>query len=109
MDQPKRFSSLEDWKIVHEDQNILGWAVHDQEGRHLGRVEDLFVNTETELVESIELDNGQRYDTRQIEIGDHRVLVRTHTDRDERPGTPPVRRAQETTVPMPDPGANSPE
>jgi hypothetical protein len=77
MDQPKRLSNLDDWKLVHEDQDIRGWTARNQDGYTLGTVDDLLVNTDTEMVEAIELENGQRYDVSQVELLEGVVLVLT--------------------------------
>lgn len=68
-------SRADDWGLVHEDQNIRGWPVVDAAGNEVGTVEELIANTDSELVESVVLDNGQEYPARDIEIADGVVYV----------------------------------
>lgn len=69
-------SDLSDWHLVHPEQDIRGWIVQDSSGVTIGRVDDLLVDTDNQLVESIRLDNGDEYPARNIEIGDKVIHVR---------------------------------
>lgn len=68
-------SNLSDWELVHDDQDIRGWEVHDAAHRKIGRVDDLLVSTDTERVEVIRLDDGKELSARQIELGDGVVYL----------------------------------
>lgn len=69
-------SKLHDYELVHPEQDIRGWDVIDASGSKVGRVDDLLVSTDTELVELIRLSNGEEYPAREIEIGDRVVHLR---------------------------------
>ena len=68
-------SETSDWELVHDRQDIRGWPVHDASGTEIGRVAELIANTDSELVESIVLDNGREYPARDIELGDRIVYA----------------------------------
>ena len=59
----------DDWHVEHDRQDIRGWVVHDASGKTVGRVRDLIADTESGLVESIVLDNGEELPASTIEIG----------------------------------------
>ncbi|MFW5972634.1 MAG: PRC-barrel domain-containing protein [Bacteroidota bacterium] len=73
-------SKLHDYELVHPEQDIRGWEVKDATGTSIGRVDDLLVSTDTELVEVIRLEDGQEYPAREIEIGDRAVHLRRKKD-----------------------------
>ncbi len=68
---------LSDSERVLEDseQDIRGWKVEDETGSSLGTVSELLLNTETEYVDSIVLDDGEEYPIDDTEIGDGRILL----------------------------------
>ena len=69
-------SQLDDWELVNEDQDIRGWPVQDREGHQIGTVRELIVDTDTELVEVIVLEDGVEYPNDDIELGDRVVYLR---------------------------------
>ncbi len=69
-------SQLEDWELVNEDQDIRGWPVEDQTGNRIGTVREMIVDTDTELVEDIVLDDGAEYPNDDIELGNGVVYLR---------------------------------
>ncbi len=69
-------SQLDDWELVHEDQDIRGWPLEDRDGNYIGTVQELIVDTDTEFVETIVLDNGEQYPNDDIELGDGVVYLR---------------------------------
>lgn len=91
-------SELEDWHLVHPDQDIRGWSVQNASGAEIGRVEELLVNTDSELVESIRLDNGEEFSAADIEIGDGIVHARGEASLTEATTEPVVRTYSNTRV-----------
>lgn len=82
----ERLSKTDDWELVHTEQDIRGWRAVDASGGELGTVEDLTLDTEAKLVESITLDSGAEYPASEIEIGDEVVYVEgTGSYEDEEP------------------------
>lgn len=72
----RRLSQLDDWQLVHDDQDIRGHTMMDAEGHPIGTVDDLIVNTDTERVEMIVLDDGTEYDADAIEIDDRQAYLK---------------------------------
>jgi hypothetical protein len=71
-------SELPDWHLVHTNQDIRGWNVVDAAGDVAGRVAELLVDTDRELVEAIRLEDGTEFSADDIEIGDQVVYLREH-------------------------------
>lgn len=69
-------SRLDDWELVDDDQDIRGWPVQDRDGNRLGTVRELIVDTDTEQVEVIVLDNGAEYPNDDVELGRGVVSLR---------------------------------
>ena len=83
-------SQLDDWELVYDDQDIRGRPVRDEAGNQIGTVDEMIVNTDTEYVEAIVLDNGAEYPTSEIKIGDEAVYllgVESRTEVAEMEGT----------------------
>ncbi len=91
-------SNLSDWHLVHPEQDIRGWTVQDNAGNIIGRVDELLVNTDSELVERIRLDNGDEIEARDIEIGDNVVHVRSADVLTHETTEPVVKTYRETRV-----------
>ena len=68
-------SKTDDWKLEHKDQDIRGWEVRDANDRKIGKVDEMMVNTDTEYVDQILLEDGTTYPARDIHIGDRVVYV----------------------------------
>ncbi len=88
---------LDDWKLKDEDQDIRGKTLKGPDGRPLGRIRDFLVNTDTERVETIVLDDGSEYRVRDIEIRDDSgdVFLRASA------GAPPRETRGEDTIRVP--------
>lgn len=68
-------SKTDDWKLEHKDQDVRGWEVRDANDRKIGKVDDMMVNTDTQYVDQIRLEDGTTYPARDIHIGDRVVYV----------------------------------
>lgn len=75
MDKYIRLSDTSEWDVTFDDQDIRGREVRDAAGTRLGRVDDLLINTHTEEVEEIILDDGTRQRAEDLRIGDDAVYV----------------------------------
>ena len=76
-----------DWHTEHDDQDIRGWPVRREAGvgattpgettvgDDAPYVRDLIFDTESEMVETVVLDDGTEYPARDIEIGDGTVYL----------------------------------
>ena len=64
-----------DRELEDGEPDIRGWPVRDGAGNRVGTVDDLLLDTETEIVDTIALDDGQKYPVDGIEIGDDSVYL----------------------------------
>ena len=64
----KPLSELSDWELVDEDQDLRGRKLLDRDGRTLGTIRDMIVDTETGYVEAVVLDDGTTYGAREFEL-----------------------------------------
>ena len=73
----KPLSQLDDWGLVHEDQDLRGRKLLDERGAPIGTVTEMIVDTDEQLVEAVVLDNGAEYPARDFRLRDgHPVLFR---------------------------------
>ena len=70
------YTKQDDYDVVNDNQNCIGWSVADQSGNEFGKVTEMLVNTETEMVDSIIVDGRKRIPASDIALRDGRVLVR---------------------------------
>lgn len=77
-------SQNDDWHLG-DAPDIRGWTVQNPDGRTVGCVDDLIVNTHTHQVDSIVLDTGDRYPMVDVELRDGVVRL----DRVSTPETNP--------------------
>ena len=71
----KRYSQLDEWAMIDEDKDLRGRDVLDPNGDHVGTIDDMIVDTDTEAVRSVILDNGHRYSTNDLTIEDQVVYL----------------------------------
>ena len=64
-----------DRELEDGEPDIRGWPVQDGAGNRVGTVDDLLLDTETEIVDTIALDDGQKYPVDGIEIGEDSVYL----------------------------------
>jgi hypothetical protein len=65
-----KLSETHDYDLVYDDQDIRGWEVRDGSGAVIGRVDDMIVDTDREIVDIVRLENGQELAARDLYIGD---------------------------------------
>lgn len=70
------YTKQDDYDVVNDNQNIIGWSVTDQSGNEFGKVTEMFVNTDTEMVDSIVVDGRKRIPASDIALRDGRIVVR---------------------------------
>lgn len=81
-------SKLNSWELDRQSEDIRGWAIRDLQGRSLGRVAELVVDTDDKHVTEVVLGDGRRLPAHDIGIGDHVLMVLPHTDTYSREQTP---------------------
>ncbi len=79
-------SQLDDWQLVDSDQDLRGMQLVDTTGTPIGTIREMIVNTDTEYVEAVVLDDGREIPAGEIEIGDAAVYLRRATPVE--PGAP---------------------
>ncbi|HEU0078746.1 MAG TPA: DUF2382 domain-containing protein [Longimicrobiaceae bacterium] len=67
MDRVVPMNQLPGWKVVDGEPDIRGWDVMASDGRRLGRVDDLLVDTQANKVRYVDVDGDERHMT--IPIG----------------------------------------
>ena len=72
-DQP--LSTLHDYQLTNNDQDVRGWPVKDAAGKLLGTVRELLVDTDAEHVSMLVLDNGTKLSAGNVTLADRTVLV----------------------------------
>lgn len=78
-------SQLRSWKFDHKNEDVRGWAVTNADGRVVGKVGDLIVDTGSRHVTHVVLDGGRQIPAHDLLVGDH-VLTMGN-------GAPPKRAA----------------
>jgi uncharacterized protein (TIGR02271 family) len=64
-----------DRELEDQEQDIRGWPVQDEAGGTIGTVSDLMLNTDTELVDFVVLDDGNEYPVDDLRLGDGVVYL----------------------------------
>lgn len=66
---------LDDWKLVDSSQDIRGRVVKDADGRELGKIASMMIDTDRKRVESVVLESGAILPVAEITIGDDDVYL----------------------------------
>ena len=76
-------SNTGDWKLKFEDtQDVRGFRALSKDGTPVGVVDTMIVNTDSEVVDAIVLEDGTEHPARDISIGDGVVYLTAVTDAD---------------------------
>jgi sporulation protein YlmC with PRC-barrel domain len=67
-----------DWTLTDDTQDIRGFDVVDAAGQRLGRITEMIVDTATETVSTVLLDNGTGIAVAELTVGDGMVTVSPH-------------------------------
>jgi len=70
------YTKQDDYDVVNNNQDCIGWSVADQSGNDFGKVTEMLINTETQMVDSIIVDGRKRIPASDIALRDGRVVVR---------------------------------
>ncbi len=74
-----KLSETHDYDLVYDDQDIRGWEVRDGAGAVIGKVDDMVVDTDREIVDIVRLEDGQELAARDLYIGDGVVYAESVT------------------------------
>lgn len=69
-------SETDDWTLVNDDQDIRGRDLLDAAGLRIGQIRDMVVNTETEHVDEVILEDGTRHPAADLDIEGEAVYLR---------------------------------
>lgn len=69
------FSDTGDWQLVHDNQDIRGYAVVDSAGQTVGTIASMIVDTEAGLVSTLVLGDGTEVPTADVTIGENVVYL----------------------------------
>ncbi|NUO48344.1 MAG: PRC and DUF2382 domain-containing protein [Polyangiaceae bacterium] len=69
----RALSRLPSWALDHREEDLRGWPVRDVDGRPLGRVTELVVDTDTHHVSELILDDGKHLAAHETLIGNHEL------------------------------------
>lgn len=70
------YTQQDEYDLVNSGQDCIGWSVVDQGGTEMGKVTEMLVNTDTEMVDSILVDRKKRINAADFALNDKRVVVR---------------------------------
>jgi uncharacterized protein (TIGR02271 family) len=73
------YGDSDNWELESDDQDVRGWNVVNESGQQIGTVSDMYVDTETETIDRLLLDNGSEIDVRTVSVGDGTIVL---SDRD---------------------------
>ncbi len=68
-------SQLRTWTLDYPKDDIRGWVLRNLDGRPLGRVAELIVDTESRHVTGVVLSSGKQYPAHDIWLGRHVLLL----------------------------------
>lgn len=72
----ERFSESDAWELENPDDDLRGRMVVGDDGRAMGRVEDMLVDTATQSIDAILLDSGREIPAASLDIsGDELRLM----------------------------------
>lgn len=101
-------SRLPDWEFARKNEDVRGRTLRDPDGNPVGRIVDVVVDTRTEYVDAIVLDNGEAYAADDFDLrGGQPVLVGVASSRtltvplDARPTRRAAPDQPPITAPMP--------
>jgi uncharacterized protein (TIGR02271 family) len=75
----ERLSRLKGWELENKDQDVRGQTLYGPDGNAIGKVDDLIVETDRELVVAIVLDNGKMYAADSFEVRDGKLVLLSKT------------------------------
>lgn len=69
------YSESDNWEVESADQDVRGWNVVGEQGQQLGTVRDMYVDTQTETIDRLVLDNGAEVDVSTVLIDEGTIRV----------------------------------
>lgn len=73
------FDRLDDWKLVHSEQDLRGRELYDELGVVIGTIEDMMVDQKAERVVAFRLEDGRMGSVERLVIGNEKVVYHNRT------------------------------
>lgn len=70
------YSKQNEYDLVNSNQDCMGWTVVDQAGNNLGKVTEINIDTNTEMVSGIIVDNSNHIPAPDFALQNDKVVVR---------------------------------
>ncbi len=70
------YTKQDEYDLVNSGQDCIGWTVVDQAGNKIGEATEMLINTDTEMVDSILIDNKKRIAAQDFSLNNKQVVVR---------------------------------
>lgn len=81
-----KLESLDKYELEYSDQDLRGRTLLTPDGKPIGRVDDMLVNTDRERVEALRLDDNRVVDIDHVDIRDGKPVLLVPHDRVPKPG-----------------------
>jgi hypothetical protein len=69
------YSETDNWQVETPDQDVRGWNVVDERGQQIGTVADMYVDTQTETIDRLILDDGSEVDVSTVLVDEGTIRV----------------------------------
>ena len=70
------YSKQDEYDLVNSNQDCMGWTVVDQTGNVIGKVTEINIDTNAEMVSGIIVDNAQHIPAKDFALQNGKVVVR---------------------------------
>lgn len=70
------YTQQNEYDLVNSGQDCMGWTVVDQAGNEIGKVTEMLIDVDREMVDSILVDNRKRIAAQDFALRDKQVVVR---------------------------------
>lgn len=81
-----KLESLDKYELEHSEQDLRGKTLYTNDGKEVGRVDDMLVNTGNERVAALRLDDDRMIDVDCVDIRDGKPVLLVPQERIPRPG-----------------------
>ena len=81
-----KLEALDNYELEHPEQDLRGQTLVTPEGKPIGRVDDMLVNTDEERVDALRLDDDRIVDIDYVDIRDGKPVLLVPHERVPRPG-----------------------
>ncbi len=70
------YTQQDEYDLVNSGQDCIGWTAVDQAGNKIGEVTEMLISTDTEMIDSILIDNRKRIAAQDFALNNEKVVVR---------------------------------